>query len=178
VSSPSLFDDRLNAPLSQAAAKAGAEQAYDNAVQKWKDQADDVMHWCASNYVRFISDQFWARCAATHVPEPPDRRAFSGVVARAKREGWITTTTEYQNSERVAAHSGPKRIYQSHLRREDPQLFDVEPHQPAGSLDDLKAHQLRNEISFLVSVHGTHAVEAELVRFMGRPVNVPVEVKS
>lgn len=103
--------DLFDYAKSKEARDAGMKQAEDNADDTWKFLADVCVKEVAQRQRFLTSDDVWRLLKdfpGTHEP-----RALGPVMTRAKRLGIIEATSEFRNSERVATHASPKRVWHS-----------------------------------------------------------------
>lgn len=94
-----------------------AEAAADTA---WFLAALDAVKWCAETLFTLTTDDVWTRLENTYDGDPPrEPRALGAVMRRARAEGWIEPTADYDTSERRGCHMRPVRIWRCLARAVD-----------------------------------------------------------
>jgi hypothetical protein len=77
-------------------------------MNNYNDWSEKAFHYFKS-YIRlvndFVTEDFRAWCAGTGLPEPPDNRAFGGILVRARFAGLIEHCG-YVKSQNPKAHRG------------------------------------------------------------------------
>lgn len=75
-----------------AAAREGAQRAIDHADKKsphWSEQARGFMAGFILQVPHFTSEQVWIAAEKAGIPQPPDRRAWGGVIQGFMKRGLI-----------------------------------------------------------------------------------------
>ena len=95
-------------------------QVDENAPERFKRLADEVVHEVAASHTEFIVD-LPRRIFHERYPEhePVEQRAWGPVMMRAKAAGWIAPTDRLQNSEQVKSHHQPRRVWRSLLKEDE-----------------------------------------------------------
>lgn len=84
-----------------------------NAEPAWKTACWTMIHNLACDRAELTTDQIWEALHLAEVEMPHENRAIGALMIRAAKEGWIVATDRYVNSERVACHRRPIRIWKS-----------------------------------------------------------------
>lgn len=101
----------------RAARDDGIKRAVDHAnavVPSWADQAYALLRDYAMTHAGFTSEDLSAYAIGVGLPIPPDKRAWGGVVGRARRNG-VVEPAGYAASKVVQAHMRTNRVWKSLL---------------------------------------------------------------
>ena len=82
----------------------------------WNELADVLLREFAKDRATFNAAQFAAYARGRGLPNPPDGRAFGGVIMRAKRDK-LVAFDGYEPSPDPKHHAGPVTRWRTNLRR-------------------------------------------------------------
>jgi hypothetical protein len=104
---PTLFPDPPALLAAERARDAAMEQAAANAPAGWEARATDWLRSYLETHAEYVPDT-----ANREGPEPPERRAWGGVVRRALRLGWMV---KGGYAPRTQGHATMGPVYRSKL---------------------------------------------------------------
>lgn len=93
-------------------AESGAKKAIDHAQLTdltWAEQALKFLLQYIKHGNEFMVEELRTASIGT-VPEPPSKRAWGGIIAKAARLGWVVAVG-YRQVSNVKAHATPARVW-------------------------------------------------------------------
>ncbi|MFJ3048572.1 hypothetical protein ACIPEN_22285 [Herbaspirillum chlorophenolicum] len=105
---------QLGFDLAQAGAARAAEHA-DRVHADWQEKALAAFREHALKHKEFTTED--VRLASTHVPAPPEERAWGQVATKARRQGMCMKTDRFVPAKQAKSHGRWLAIWASNITR-------------------------------------------------------------